>query len=153
MQVGSPEDAGVSWIELQRDPERNKKMGEAARRLVEESRGATDRAVEAIRAYIASGQKYNVNEITVANSAAALAVFGCVWRGGAVTRVVVREWHLQQKAFECAGGQRGKFDGWGHGKNADGALAGGEVSWRSTSGWPFSVGGIAALAGPATKCR
>ena len=56
-QVGSPEDAGVSWIELLRDPARNKKMGEAARRLVEESRGATDRAVEAIRAYIASEQK------------------------------------------------------------------------------------------------
>ncbi len=56
LQVGSPEDAGVSWIELQRDPERNKRMGEAARRLVEESRGATDRAVEAIREYIASGK-------------------------------------------------------------------------------------------------
>ena len=56
LQVGSPEDAGVSWIELLRDPERNKKMGDAARRLVEESRGATDRAVETIRAYIASGQ-------------------------------------------------------------------------------------------------
>lgn len=56
LQVGSPEDGGVSWIELLRDPERNKRMGEAARRLVEESRGATERAVEAIRAYIASGQ-------------------------------------------------------------------------------------------------
>jgi len=40
---------------LLRDPERSKKMGEAARRFVEESRGATDRAVNAIRAYIASG--------------------------------------------------------------------------------------------------
>lgn len=57
LQVGSPEDAGVAWIELLRDPPRDKKMGEAARRLVEESRGATDRAVDAIRAYIASGQK------------------------------------------------------------------------------------------------
>ena len=56
LQVGSPEDAGVSWIELLRDLERSKKMGDAARRLVEESRGATDRAVNAIRAYIASGQ-------------------------------------------------------------------------------------------------
>ena len=56
LQVGSPEDAGVSWIELLRDPERSKKMGNTAKRLVEESRGATDRAVEAIRAYIASGQ-------------------------------------------------------------------------------------------------
>lgn len=49
LQVGSPEDAGVSWIELLRNPERNQKMGENARRLVEESRGATDRALEAIR--------------------------------------------------------------------------------------------------------
>ena len=54
IQVWSPEDAGVSWIELLRDPERNKKMGEDARRLVEQSRGATDRAVAAIRRYIAS---------------------------------------------------------------------------------------------------
>jgi 3-deoxy-D-manno-octulosonic-acid transferase len=50
LQVASPEDAGVSWIELLRNPERNKKMGETARRLVEESRGATERAVAAIRA-------------------------------------------------------------------------------------------------------
>lgn len=49
LQVASPEDAGVSWIELLRNPERNKKMGETARRLVEESRGATERAVAAIR--------------------------------------------------------------------------------------------------------
>jgi 3-deoxy-D-manno-octulosonic-acid transferase len=50
LQVASPEDVGVSWIELLRNPERNKKMGESARRLVEESRGATERAVTAIRA-------------------------------------------------------------------------------------------------------
>jgi len=49
LQVASPEDAGVSWIELLRNPERNQKMGETARRLVEESRGATERAVSAIR--------------------------------------------------------------------------------------------------------
>jgi len=48
LQVASPEDAGVSWIELLRNPERNKKMGETARRLVEESRGATERAMTAI---------------------------------------------------------------------------------------------------------
>jgi 3-deoxy-D-manno-octulosonic-acid transferase len=50
LQVASPEDAGVSWIELLRNPLRNKRMGETARRLVEESRGATGRAVAAIRA-------------------------------------------------------------------------------------------------------
>ena len=49
LQVASPEDAGVSWIELLRNPERNKRMGETAQRLVEESRGATERAVSAIR--------------------------------------------------------------------------------------------------------
>jgi 3-deoxy-D-manno-octulosonic-acid transferase len=48
VQVESPEDVGVAWIELFRDPERMKKMGETARRLVEESRGATDRAVKEI---------------------------------------------------------------------------------------------------------
>jgi 3-deoxy-D-manno-octulosonic-acid transferase len=45
IQVPSPEDAGVAWIELLRDPQRMKRMGETARRLVEESRGATGRAV------------------------------------------------------------------------------------------------------------
>jgi 3-deoxy-D-manno-octulosonic-acid transferase len=56
LQVGSPEDAGVSWIELLRNPERNRKMGETARRLVDESRGATERAVEAIRSLLAAEQ-------------------------------------------------------------------------------------------------
>jgi 3-deoxy-D-manno-octulosonic-acid transferase len=55
LQVGSPEDAGVSWIELLRDPERNRRMGENARNMVESSRGATDKAVAAIRARL-SGQ-------------------------------------------------------------------------------------------------
>jgi 3-deoxy-D-manno-octulosonic-acid transferase len=59
IQVGSPEDAGVSWIELLRDPARDKRMGDTGRRLMDESRGATDRAVDAIRAYIASGQLSN----------------------------------------------------------------------------------------------
>jgi 3-deoxy-D-manno-octulosonic-acid transferase len=56
LQVASPEDVGVSWIELLRNPERNKKMGESARRLVEESRGATERAVTAIRAELDKGR-------------------------------------------------------------------------------------------------
>jgi 3-deoxy-D-manno-octulosonic-acid transferase len=59
LQVASPEDAGVSWIELLRNPERDRKMGEAARRLVDESRGATECAVDAIRTYIVSGAKSN----------------------------------------------------------------------------------------------
>jgi len=48
IQVESPEDAGVAWIELFRDPERMKKMSETARQLVAGSRGATDRAVAEI---------------------------------------------------------------------------------------------------------
>lgn len=48
IQVESPEDAGVAWIELLRDPQRRSKMGETARRLIEGSRGATDRAVAEI---------------------------------------------------------------------------------------------------------
>ena len=45
IQVESPEDVGVAWIELFRDPERMKKMSETARQLVASSRGATDRAM------------------------------------------------------------------------------------------------------------
>jgi 3-deoxy-D-manno-octulosonic-acid transferase len=48
LQVESPEDVGVAWIELFRDPDRMKKMGETARRLIEDSRGATDRAMAEI---------------------------------------------------------------------------------------------------------
>ncbi len=48
IQVESPEDVGVAWIELFRDPERMKKMSEAARHLVTSSHGATDRAVAEI---------------------------------------------------------------------------------------------------------
>jgi 3-deoxy-D-manno-octulosonic-acid transferase len=48
IQVESPEDAGVAWIELFRDPERMKKMSDSARQLVSHSRGATDRAVAEI---------------------------------------------------------------------------------------------------------
>ena len=52
VQVESPEDAGVAWIELFRNPERMKRMGETARSLVESSRGATDRAVEEIARHL-----------------------------------------------------------------------------------------------------
>ena len=45
VQVESPEDVGVAWIELFSDPQRMKEMGATARRLVEDSRGATDRAM------------------------------------------------------------------------------------------------------------
>jgi 3-deoxy-D-manno-octulosonic-acid transferase len=48
IQVESPEDVGVAWIELFRDPERKKKMSETARQLVADSRGATDRVAAEI---------------------------------------------------------------------------------------------------------
>ncbi len=52
IQVDSPEDAGVAWIELFRDPGRMKQMGETARGLVEGSRGATNRALAEISTYL-----------------------------------------------------------------------------------------------------
>ncbi len=52
IQVDSPEDAGVAWIELFRDPGRMKQMGETARGLVEGSRGATNRALAKISTYL-----------------------------------------------------------------------------------------------------
>jgi 3-deoxy-D-manno-octulosonic-acid transferase len=48
IQVESPEDAGVEWIHLLKDPEKMKRMGEAARLHVENSRGALDRAMAEI---------------------------------------------------------------------------------------------------------
>jgi 3-deoxy-D-manno-octulosonic-acid transferase len=48
VQVESPEDVGVAWIEFFRNPERAKKMSVSARSLVETSRGATDRALAEI---------------------------------------------------------------------------------------------------------
>ena len=54
IQVESPEDAGVAWIELLRDPERCRKMGENAKRLVDTSRGATDRVLAEIARLLGS---------------------------------------------------------------------------------------------------
>jgi 3-deoxy-D-manno-octulosonic-acid transferase len=54
IQVESPEDAGVAWIELLRNPERRQKMGENAKHLVDSSRGATDRALAEISKYLGS---------------------------------------------------------------------------------------------------
>jgi 3-deoxy-D-manno-octulosonic-acid transferase len=45
IQVESPEDAGVEWIHLLKDPEKMKRMGDAARQLVESSRGSLDRVM------------------------------------------------------------------------------------------------------------
>jgi len=48
IQVTSPEDAGVEWIHLLRNPGKMRQMGETARMLVETSRGAMERAVTEI---------------------------------------------------------------------------------------------------------
>ena len=52
VQVESPEDVGVAWIELFREPQRMKKMGESAQSLVGGSRGAADRALAEIAKYL-----------------------------------------------------------------------------------------------------
>jgi len=52
IQVESPEDVGVAWIELFRNPKRMKEMSEKARNLVETSRGATDRALTEIAKHL-----------------------------------------------------------------------------------------------------
>jgi len=57
IQVESPEDAGVAWIELLRNPERRHKMGENAKHLVDSSRGAVDRALAEISKYLGSSAR------------------------------------------------------------------------------------------------
>ncbi len=52
VQVESPEDVGVAWIQLFRDPARMKKMGETAEQLVAGSRGAADRALAEIAKHL-----------------------------------------------------------------------------------------------------
>jgi 3-deoxy-D-manno-octulosonic-acid transferase len=52
IQVESPEDVGVAWIELFRDRARMKKMGETAEQLVAGSRGAADRALAEIAKHL-----------------------------------------------------------------------------------------------------
>jgi 3-deoxy-D-manno-octulosonic-acid transferase len=52
IQVESPEDAGVAWIELLRDPQRQQKMGETAKQLVDSNRGATARALAEVAKHL-----------------------------------------------------------------------------------------------------
>lgn len=54
IQAQSPEDVAVAWINQLRDPQRMRTSAETARRLVEESRGATDRALETIAQFLPS---------------------------------------------------------------------------------------------------
>jgi 3-deoxy-D-manno-octulosonic-acid transferase len=57
IQVGSPEDAGVEWIELLKDPGKRKRMGDAAKQLVESSRGALDRALAEVARQLAGAAR------------------------------------------------------------------------------------------------
>ena len=52
IQVESPEDAGVAWIELLRDPQRRQQMEARAKNLVDSSRGATERALAQISKFL-----------------------------------------------------------------------------------------------------
>jgi len=52
VQVESPEDAGVTWIQQLRDVEGTRRAGETAKQLVEISRGATERAVAEIAKHL-----------------------------------------------------------------------------------------------------
>ncbi len=52
IQVGSPEDAGVEIIHLLKDREKMQRMGDAARQLVESSRGALDRSLAEIEKHL-----------------------------------------------------------------------------------------------------
>jgi 3-deoxy-D-manno-octulosonic-acid transferase len=52
IQVESPEDAGVEMIHLLKDSEKMQRMGDAAKQLVETSRGALDRAVAEISRHL-----------------------------------------------------------------------------------------------------
>ena len=52
IQVESPEDVGVAWIELFRNPQRMKEMSNKARNLVESSRGATSRSLAEVSKHL-----------------------------------------------------------------------------------------------------
>jgi 3-deoxy-D-manno-octulosonic-acid transferase len=57
LRVDNPEELAVEWIHLLRDEERHKRMGSAARALVERNRGATARTLERINAVLGPGPK------------------------------------------------------------------------------------------------
>jgi 3-deoxy-D-manno-octulosonic-acid transferase len=54
IQVKSPEELGVAWASLLREPERAARMGTCARELVDRNRGATQRVLEHIERVISS---------------------------------------------------------------------------------------------------
>ncbi|MFZ0818759.1 MAG: 3-deoxy-D-manno-octulosonic acid transferase [Candidatus Acidiferrales bacterium] len=54
LKVYSAEELGAAWIALTRSPEKSRIMGAAARALVEENRGATDRTIAHIKTILQS---------------------------------------------------------------------------------------------------
>jgi len=64
IQVESPEDVGVAWIELFRNLRRMREMSEKARNLVETSRGATSRAISEISRHLARAAQVEPNRKT-----------------------------------------------------------------------------------------
>ncbi len=66
IQADSPEDVGVAWIELLRDSERRESMGAVAKKLVEQSRGATERALAKIAALLPSAAAASLSLKTAA---------------------------------------------------------------------------------------
>lgn len=57
IQVESPEDAGVEWIELLKQPDKMKRMGDSAKSLVENSRGALARVMAEIGKHLDGSPK------------------------------------------------------------------------------------------------
>jgi 3-deoxy-D-manno-octulosonic-acid transferase len=57
IRVESPEDAGVEWIHLLKDPDKMKRMGDEAKRLVESNRGALDRVMAEVAKQFAGGSR------------------------------------------------------------------------------------------------
>jgi 3-deoxy-D-manno-octulosonic-acid transferase len=46
IQVANPEELGAAWRNLLKDPTSAARMGEAARQLVDQNRGATERVLQ-----------------------------------------------------------------------------------------------------------
>jgi 3-deoxy-D-manno-octulosonic-acid transferase len=63
IQVESPEDAGVEWIHLLQSREKMQKMGEAARELVESSRGTLERAAEEVATQLGGAQTVGTKRV------------------------------------------------------------------------------------------
>jgi 3-deoxy-D-manno-octulosonic-acid transferase len=81
-EVKSPEDLGAAWIELVEHPEQSRKMGDAARQLVEASRGATARTLAQIEGVLGADVMH-YGEPAALNDRETTAAAPRVGRGGA----------------------------------------------------------------------